>query len=355
MFAKRIRYLFRFLLVVVFLCSVSLAVYASFRDVPRFGKQIDCGVISNHHINEASGLAASRRNPGVLWTHNDSGDRSRIFAIDTQGGDLAEFRLQKCRLRDWEDIAVGPGPVPGRSYIYIADIGDNEASQETKEIHRFPEPSVNPAVFQRRSKISGFETMRFRYPDGPRDAETLMVDPFTTDIFVVSKRDKHVRVYQAKAPLFGGPTITIEKIASLPLTDVVAGDISPDGLEMLLKTYTGVYYYNRDVEESWAEALQQQPRSVPYTPEFQGEAVCWNVDGTGYYTLSEEVARIPARLYFYSRMDNVLGAVRKERPAKLGSRRYWKERYRTFSYSASQLSVKLYHAMLSRVENHQKS
>ena len=69
-------------------------------------------------IVEASGIAASRTNPNVIYTHNDSGGEPEIFAIQTTNGHrLATYRLEGADTNDWEDIAVGPGPEPGVSYI----------------------------------------------------------------------------------------------------------------------------------------------------------------------------------------------------------------------------------------------
>lgn len=47
----------------------------------QFGDRIDCGVVECNDIKEASGIVASRVNPGVLWVHNDSGDKARTFAM----------------------------------------------------------------------------------------------------------------------------------------------------------------------------------------------------------------------------------------------------------------------------------
>ncbi|KAA3616324.1 MAG: hypothetical protein DWQ05_11335 [Calditrichaeota bacterium] len=283
----------------LFLVKNSVIAQAGF-DAAR----VDCGLIENNEITEASGIAASRKNANILWTHNDSGDKNRIFAINTKGEHRGTFLLVGAENRDWEDIAVGPGPNKKDSYIYIGDIGDNNAQKYTKYIYRVPEPEIakgRPPVLH---QISEVETFAFQYPDGNRDAEALLVHPMTKDIYIISKREEKVRVYCAPWPQaftkknFHSITI-VEFITEIELSWVTAGDISPDGKSLLIKTDDAVFLWPLDPESSIEYALQLVPRTMPYVVEPLGEAICWSADGTGYFTLSEEQDAIPARLYYY--------------------------------------------------------
>ena len=105
-------------------------------------QRIDLGEIENDEILEASGIASSRFNQNILWTHNDSGDENRIFAMDINGNHVGEFFLNNVKNRDWEDIAIGPGPIEGVDYIFVGDIGDNRSENDIKHIYRFAEPQV---------------------------------------------------------------------------------------------------------------------------------------------------------------------------------------------------------------------
>ncbi|NLT76895.1 MAG: hypothetical protein GXX98_10255, partial [Planctomycetes bacterium] len=78
----------------------------------EFAPGVEAGIVRTPLIQEASGLVASRKNPGVLWVHNDSGDTARVFAIDTRGNLLGVCSVTGAKARDWEDIAIGPGPDP---------------------------------------------------------------------------------------------------------------------------------------------------------------------------------------------------------------------------------------------------
>ncbi|TDI95309.1 MAG: T9SS type A sorting domain-containing protein [Caldithrix sp.] len=289
----------RSLALITFFFMTSISSYA---EDPNFGERQDLGLIAYDPINEASGIAMSRKNPNVLWTHNDSGDQARLFAFNLQGSHLGVYNIDGIVNRDWEDIAVGPGPDDNETYIYIGDIGDNSAQHDLKFIYRIPEPMVDSNQAPLDTAISLAETITFQYPDGNRDAETLMVDPLTKDIYIISKRESQVRVYLAAYPQSTTQTITLEQVATLNLTLTVGGDISPSGLEILIKTYTTMNYWCRTPEQTLSQAFENEPVTVPYISELQGEAVGWTSDQMGYYTISEEPGGIPAHLYFYPRL-----------------------------------------------------
>ena len=268
-----------------------------------FGERHVRGLLEHGPIDEASGIAASRMNVGVIWAHNDSGDQPRLFALDGNGKHLGVYEILGAEAEDWEDMAVGPGPKAERSYLYIADMGDNNAQRDVKTIYRLPEPIVKLGQEPIDSALSGVKAIRFRYPDGRRDAETLMVDPQSGDFIIVSKREQRVGIYAARAPQSTEEIIVLERVGTLALHNVVGGDISPSGREILIKTYNGVYYWQRLAGLPVWDAMVAQPVALPYFPEPQGEAIAWAPDEMGYFTLSEERGEIPAFLYFYPRLE----------------------------------------------------
>src|SRR5690606_21021400 len=131
---------------------------------------------------EASGLAVSRDQPGVLWAHNDSGDTARVFAFGEDGSKLGIFTLDGAEAVDWEDMALGPDvddagePVDDADALYLADFGDNAAGRDTVSVYRVPEPEVAAGQAPVRETVGDVERFTFTYPDGPRDAEALFVD-----------------------------------------------------------------------------------------------------------------------------------------------------------------------------------
>ncbi len=252
------------------------------------------GKLENQAIDESSGLAFSRNHPGILYTHNDSGGEPFVFLLDTLGKDVGKIRIEGVINRDWEDIAVGKVPGSIKSYIYIGEIGDNNAVHSSIQIFRFPEPkSILPEISIKP------EIANFVYPDGPRDAETLMIDPISTDMYILSKRDSMNILYKAPQSAFGKPEHTLEKVLELPITMSVAGDISVDGSQIIVKNYFMVFYWERQEGELVEDAMRRTPILLPYKPEPQGEAIAFDPLGKSYFTVSEKRFNVDPVLYRY--------------------------------------------------------
>ena len=254
------------------------------------------GKLQNKEIDEASGLVSSRTHEGILYTHNDSGGDPHVYILDTLGEDRGKIILSGVKNRDWEDIAIGPGPDPKLNYIYVGEIGDNNAVHHQIKIFRFPEPKN-----LKKESVVKPEILTLIYPDGPKDAETLMIDPITHDIFILSKRDSLNILYRAPQSAFESKKFELEKIMELPFTMSVAGDISSDGSQILVKNYFTVFYWKRHENESIAEAMSRKAQILPYKPEPQGEAVAFHPSGKSYYTLSEKRFNIDPVLYRYDK------------------------------------------------------
>ncbi len=263
------------------------------------GSQV--GTVQSAAVNEASGIAASARNSDVLWVHNDSGDSARVFAMNTQGTHLGIYNLVSAGARDWEDMAVGPGPVPGQSYLYLGDIGDNNAVRSSIKVYRVAEPLVSSSQTPVTQSLTGVQTIELQYPtsDGARDAETLMIDPLTNDIYVVSKRESQSRLYRAAYPQSTAATTTLEFITQLPWGWATGGDISPDGDEILVRGYWNASLWSRPSGGTIADAFNQTPVDVPLVSEPQGEAITFDASGSGYYTVSEKLYQ---PIYYFERI-----------------------------------------------------
>ncbi|MEX1240703.1 MAG: hypothetical protein WEB30_13340, partial [Cyclobacteriaceae bacterium] len=193
------------------------------------------GELTDKKLEEVSGLAASKANPGYLWTHNDSGNPPEVYLVDEKLKIRLSCKLPGIANRDWEDIAVGPGPADSKTYVYVADIGDNNARYDLKYIYRFEEPLLNGKGGV--ETIPSFDRIAFRLEDGKKDTEAIMVHPKTKNIYLVSKREKQVSVYEIKYPYSVDTTVTARRMVSLPLTQIVSADISSDGSEVIMKNY----------------------------------------------------------------------------------------------------------------------
>lgn len=262
---------------------------------PTFYPAESRGEIENQQINEASGIALGITNPDMIWVHNDSGDQARLFLLSEYGKFQAEYKFPELTNRDWEDISTGPGPDPKKNYIYIAEMGDNKAVYDLKYIYRFEEPDFNKPE----REITDVDKITFVFPDGKRDAESMIVDPLTKDIYILSKREQIIGIYKMAYPQSTTETVTLEKVGTMPYFNTVAMDITIDGNEIVTKTYDTVFYWKRKEGQSIADLLMTEPDVVPYIIEPQGESLGWKKDGSGFFTLSEEPRDIEAILYYY--------------------------------------------------------
>lgn len=261
---------------------------------PHFLAGVQTGMNKNHELEEVSGIAESISVPGHLWAINDSGHPAEIFLLnEANAHTIKKFTLQQAVNRDWEDIVLVKDSL--RNYLFIGDIGDNLSRYEYKYIYRMPEPSLNDS-----SLITRFDTLQVKLEGEIRDTEALLFDPLTKNLYLVSKREHSVMLFEITYPYSENPVIA-RLVSTIPITRVTSGSISPDGKEVLLKNYEHIYYWKREHEEPLAQLLLEKPTKLAYTPELQGEAITWARDGSGFYTLSENGRGERAPLYFYKR------------------------------------------------------
>ena len=257
--------------------------------------------VKSDEIEEISGIAASARYPGLFWVHNDSGNGAEIFLINNKLDILLTVTLKGVVNRDWEDIPVGPGPVDGKSYVYIGEIGDNNAADEYKYIYRLEEPARPPAA--KAMMVSSFDIITFQLPDGSKDCESLLVHPVTKNVYIISKREKPVYLYELKFPVATNDTVTARRVMPLPYRDIVSADFSPDGNAFIMKNYLNIYYWK--INEDLFSSLRERPYILEYQPEPQGEAITFARDGEGYYTIGERTFYDRPYLSFYARKKNI--------------------------------------------------
>ncbi len=251
--------------------------------------------LEDSKVTESSGVAASRLTPGLYWTHNDSGDGPILYAFGPDGRSRGRWRVPNARAVDWEDIAAGPGPTRGRSYLYIGDIGDNERRRKEIVVYRVEEPGV--AACKAACRTAPAATIRLRYPDGPHNAEALLIHPRTGDLYIVSKAgpgDPETRVYKAR-PLTGRP-VTLARIATLDVPGplftafvggITGGDISPDGTGVVLCDYFHAYEARLPAGAAFDQIWRRPFRAISIGVGLQVEGICYRTDGRGMVATSE--------------------------------------------------------------------
>ena len=286
-------------------CVVSVTILRA--QTPTFSSGTIIGSVSATEISEASGIVASRQNPGVLWTHNDSTYPGTVFALSTNGNLLGTWAVPGASFGDYEDIAIGPGPSPNLQYIYLGDIGDNSSIRSQIRVFQIPEPAFY--AYESNSPISftavGARTIVMTYPDGPHNAEALLVDPWYGDLYIATKLTNSANIYQAtRAQLESGDPVQLTLLQTLTnIRSVSAGDISSDGRLIALRRPGRGEVWVRQPGQSVRDALDLSSVRIPVIgqpTEPNGEALGFHPTGLGYYTVSEGFNQ---PIYFFSRTD----------------------------------------------------
>ncbi len=256
----------------------------------------NAGTISDTAIKEPSGIDAGVLNPTRYWVHNDSGDTARIFAIEANGVTQRIYTLTGASAVDWEDIAIGGGPVAGIPYVYVGDIGDNNATRAEIQVYRVPEPTVVPGAA---TTLAGAEKLRLLYPDGAHNAEALLADPVTGQLVIITKipGGGPAGIYSAPPGLAAGSVTTLTRVGTLDLpfgtnNPVTGADLSPDGTQLAVRTYAQVLLWGRNPAEPIWAPLASAPCVGPVPPESKGEAIGFTADGRGYLTMSDGAASV---------------------------------------------------------------
>jgi hypothetical protein len=258
---------------------------------PLCGAPDSIGAMMGAAMTETSGLAVSAAHTDVLYSHNDSGDSARFFAMTWSGGDLGTFQVAGADAYDWEDVAMGPCAAgkAGRC-LYFADFGDNQTKRSSYALYRVQEPAQVGAA--RAQEPVPSEPLPYVYPDGSHNAETLLIHPKTGVITVVTKVSHGASpIYEFPMPLAPESAVTLVRVGEVAppvgIARFTGGDVHPEGKGVLLRTYTHLFYYAMREGQTVAEALGGAPCVMPVAEEAQGEAVAWLPSGWGYLTMSE--------------------------------------------------------------------
>ena len=168
--------------------------------------------IESSSISESSGLVASRVHAGVFWTHNDSGDTPRLFAIDAWGRSKGEFSVEGAQHLDWEDIAADDS-----GHLYIGDFGNNSSDRRDLTVYRVPEPVPNASD----RSVQVDRVLHFRYADqvaypepGQRnfDAEAMFWMDGALYVFTKHRDDRATHLYRLPVVATGAERV-LEPVA----------------------------------------------------------------------------------------------------------------------------------------------
>ncbi len=253
---------------------------------------------------ETSGLAASQRTPDLLWTHDDSGGAASLYAVTTTGKFVGALHLRAVHNEDWEDIASYRRE--NKAWLLIGDVGDNDAKRPTVQLHVVEEPPRDQLKPDTELRVRPARTITLRYEDGPRDCESMAVDPIEGMIYLLTKRDDPPRLYRVplaapetgvqvarfvrKVPAVMGKSsidTLIKKVVGKKFSWPTGMDFSANGRTAVVLTYGEPLVFARQAGESWADALGRAPVRLPFPNLPQAEAVCFSTDGRTIFVASE--------------------------------------------------------------------
>ena len=238
----------------------------------------------DERITESSGLAASTKNGGIVYTHNDSDAGPVIYAVDDSTGEtVAALTLDGAPARDWE--AMTRCKDKGTDVLWVADIGDNIDAWKTYRLYRVPEPS-DPKT----GNVS-YTQFDVRYDDGQaRDAEAVLCDPRNGRLWIISKENAgEAGVYRGPATMKAGAVNTFTRVADAPgaVTDAA---FFGDGRFVVARGYFQANILSPNA--GWKSV-------VKFTPpvQIQGESVAESADGEdllfGSEGIGSSVWRVP--------------------------------------------------------------
>ena len=243
------------------------------------------GTIEDPNIKECSGIVASRKHPGVFWTHND-GKKERLYAIDRQGNTLAEFKVAGAKVEDWEDIAFD-----GENRLYIADTGNNKRDRTEVAVYRLAEPDPKGG----NKSIHVEQSWRLRFPGQPFDAEALVVQGGNGYLISKVTDDKPAELYRFPLAETKG-VLTLELVGRLRIdSPVTAVDISPDGKRLAVLAKNGVHLLQIDGDVPRATQVSPTLKRFKHDSAeactFTAEGLLVTAESREIYLFSDEMFR----------------------------------------------------------------
>ena len=228
-------------------------------------------------LKETSGLARSKRDPSLFWSHNDAGNSATLYALSSDGKLQATVKVEGARLEDWEDIESAP--CASGNCLFIGDIGDNDARRSFVTIYRVAEPSRGATA------TAPVVAMNARYPDGPRDAEALFV--LAGDVYVVTKgRTGPIELYRWPRNETSGTGVLVKLKELLPKPRssgdrITSASASPDGKRVAIRTYDTLYIFSASSLVSGSSATEPLVTfDLSGLKEPKGEGLTLSDDGT---------------------------------------------------------------------------
>lgn len=297
---------------------------------------IETARLQDERLTGVSGIVASRRNPGILWVHNDFPGVPTVYAVEAASG-LTRGVLSApatMEARNLEDVALARCPMPSgtsdEDCLWLADSGDNSKNRTDLAVIALPEPLLSRLGDGTAEGAAMVETwiadrawrFPFAYPEEKIDAEAFVVEPDGTAFYLLEKVDAmEARLFEARGPFADGAPLTLSQVGSLAAREFIitptlgrmmtGADLHPSRRRFVLRSYIGSFEYRFATDEWASEIPSVTPVTVAWGPlsEPQGEAVAYGADGASIWTISEDPDQQPGQgIHFYPCLDATEGA-----------------------------------------------
>ncbi|WP_034593738.1 NHL repeat-containing protein [Hamadaea tsunoensis] len=246
--------------------------------------------VHDERAGELSGLVVTATGYISIDDSNFDPSAIRIFYFDRKCKLTRTVRYPTAA-RDPEDVALARDGT-----LWVADIGDNfdaKVRRSTIALWTLAPGGKTPVIH------------RLTYPDGPHDAEALLLDSDGTPIIVTKDLSAVSEIYVPAQPLRANTAegVPLTKVGSLRLPEsqtsnflggigrrlVTGGAVSPDGRHVVLRTYADALEWDvGDGGVLGALTSGTDPRVTPLPDEPQGEGIAYTLDGAGFVTACDE-------------------------------------------------------------------
>lgn len=275
--------------------------------IQRWSEPEFVGIPDAGKLAELSGLARSNRHAGIFWALNDGDNAAELVAIDSQAKTRAVIHLDGIRNIDWEDLASYE--IDGRSYLAIADTGDNGGIRPELFIHILEEPAQLAEV-----TLKPVRSIRFRWADGARDVESMMASGPNGRFYLISKKRVPAELFSLPMDAVDGSSPTLLSVLdgiAQPDSEtmnakgdygryraqITSADLAPDGQVFAALNYQQINFFR--LPERPVPALKPLATiTLPWLP--QAEAVSYSQDGDSLYVGSEQT---PTPIIRYTRVS----------------------------------------------------
>lgn len=257
------------------------------------------GHFSRPDIVESSGIVASRTQPGVFWTMNDSGGKPEVYAFDISGRDLGAWMVPGATANDWEALTLGPCAAGSTAdCLYAGDTGDNSEVRPNRTVYKIREPVVTGTTPPGWTGTTApADKLVFVYPDGPHDDEAIYAAKSGAVWLVTKGRTKGFLLFRLDAGLWsraGTQQAVAAGSLALPITGrelVTDAGLSANGAALAVRTYGSLFIYRANPETGEPDQ-SLGPTTCDLTPlkEAQGEGVAWHPNGRLQILTSEGAA-----------------------------------------------------------------